>query len=173
MSAFLCDAYHIGRMAAYIAQDRDSQGFNGFHLKEGDTDEHGPLIAQHLAAANLASVRQRYPDSGNELPGPIEVEDDTHYLLLCRQASRRLIHYMPAVDMLKACDCWEYQSCEAEGWETSKGAFWCNAIRKTAIGKLPGYPEADGWTLRDPNPPLDLGQMPAPSEPHATLMVLR
>lgn len=170
MSAFLCDAYHIGRMAAYIAQDRDSQGYNGHHLEEQDTDEHGPLIAQHLAAANLASVRQRYPDCENDLPGEIANEDDTHYLLRCRQAARRLIHHMPAVDMLKACDCWEYQSCEIEGWETSLGAFWCRAIRKTAIGKLPGYSDADGWTLRDPSPPQELEQMATPRAPQLALI---
>jgi len=170
MSAFLCDAYHIGRMAAYVAQDRDSQGYNGHHLEESDTDEHGPLIAQHLAIANLASVRRRYPDCEDQLPGEVMNEDDTHYLLRCRQASRHRSHHMPAVDMLKACDCWEYQSCEIEGWEGSKGAFWCNAIRKTAIRKLPGYSDADGWTLTDPNPPAPMPEPTVEPEPQLALM---
>lgn len=51
------------------------------------------------------------------------------------------------IDVLKACDCLAYQSCEHDGWETSTAKVIVSAIKEAAIRELPGYDEAP-WEIR-------------------------
>ncbi len=46
------------------------------------------------------------------------------------------------VVVLKQIDCYEYQSCEHDGWISSKAREFCTELRDTMIGQLPGYDEA-------------------------------
>lgn len=50
------------------------------------------------------------------------------------------------VAVLKAIDCYVYQSCEHKGWESSEARAFCDALRKHAISKLEGYEDAP-WEL--------------------------
>jgi hypothetical protein len=51
------------------------------------------------------------------------------------------------VQALKALQCYEYQACEDPDWENSEArAFW-EALRRRAIGSLPGYEQA-AWEIR-------------------------
>lgn len=52
-----------------------------------------------------------------------------------------------AVMVLKAIACYEYQSCEHDGWETSRAKEYCDALRMVAIGSLPGYDDAP-WEVK-------------------------
>ena len=44
-----------------------------------------------------------------------------------------------AVGILKAIDCYSYQSCEHPGWEGGSAYAFCEALRRKAISHLPGY----------------------------------
>ena len=46
------------------------------------------------------------------------------------------------VAILKAIACYEYQSCEHEGWETCFARKVCSELRASLISQLPGYNEA-------------------------------
>ena len=46
------------------------------------------------------------------------------------------------VAVLKAIRCFEYQSCEHEGWQTSEAKDFCDSLLYEAIRRLPGYEEA-------------------------------
>lgn len=46
------------------------------------------------------------------------------------------------VQVLKSCDCLEYQSCENDDYEKSIAAKIINSIRTHAIHALPGYDDA-------------------------------
>jgi hypothetical protein len=50
------------------------------------------------------------------------------------------------VAILKALDCYEYQSCEHDGWETSEAHAFCAALRRAMIHALPGYEDA-AWEI--------------------------
>jgi len=137
-----------------VGPTREGLGFFQHWLPVTDPGEFGPEIAQRLARLNLDSVKARYPGSvseegGLDLPGPAFVESEVEYILACRAASRRRwdnSQHDP-LTMLSACQGFEYQSCEVEGWERTEGAAWLNQIRKELIQCLPGYDGADGWSL--------------------------
>jgi hypothetical protein len=54
---------------------------------------------------------------------------------------------LSAVAILKALDCYEYQSCEHDGWRDSEAFAFCEALRGTLISKLPGYDGAETWGI--------------------------
>jgi hypothetical protein len=58
-----------------------------------------------------------------------------------------------ALMVLKAIDCYEYQSCEHDGWETSTAKAYCEGLRRYVIGCLPGYDDAP-WEVK----PEDFGR---------------
>lgn len=86
-----------------------------------------------LKQTNLDSLRSRYGD-------PAEVAT--------YEFKRKLIPdtLNTAVTILKLCDYYEYQSCEAHMYEMTKASKFIQAIRKTAISKLRGYDDAP-WGL--------------------------
>lgn len=55
--------------------------------------------------------------------------------------------FLPAVAILKALSSYEYQSCEHPEWATSEAKSFCDALRDALIGALPGYQDADTWTI--------------------------
>jgi hypothetical protein len=53
---------------------------------------------------------------------------------------------LPPVVVLKALDCYEYQSCETPGWKRSPSFEFCDRLRRSLISRLPGY-DAAPWGL--------------------------
>ena len=87
-------------------------------------------LGRMLLRENIASVAYRYPDDTfDELPGSFSV-----------------------VEVLKAIDCYEYQSCEHPQWKHSEAHAFCAALRRRLIGTLPGYDEAP-WGIDDETKP--------------------
>lgn len=87
-------------------------------------------IGAMLWAENVRSVNYRYEEEEWE-----EVYQYTRFTLP-----------LPAVAVLKLIDCYEYQSCEHDEWETSEAHEFCESLRRAYIGLLPGYNEAP-WGL--------------------------
>lgn len=48
----------------------------------------------------------------------------------------------PVIALIKAIDCYEYQSCEHQGWEKSDAFHYCKSLRSALIHLLPGWEEA-------------------------------
>ena len=89
-------------------------------------------VGAMLKAQNLRSVNHRYGrDAGEAAP----------------YVYRRSGHPADPVAVLKALDCYEYQSSEDGGWEASEALAFCEALRHRAVGRLPGY-EAAPWEVR-------------------------
>jgi hypothetical protein len=105
---------------------------------------HATEVGQMLWNENIKSVSARYPnDAPDNLPGPCG-ED---YLF-------KIQHLVPSrpmepVAVLKACDCFEYQSCEHDGWESSEAKAFIESLRSAAWHALPGYDDAD-WEISKP-----------------------
>lgn len=51
-----------------------------------------------------------------------------------------------AVQIIKACDCLDYQSCETDDWKNTEAYAILHMIRERAIHALPGYEEA-AWGI--------------------------
>lgn len=106
-------------------------------LTRETADETGEM----LITENVASVRYRYDDAGEDLPGPTN-----HYWMRGYEYThhnRRLT----AVEGLAALNGYEYQACERPDWETSEAHAFCEALRSALIHWLPGYHAAPwSWT---------------------------
>lgn len=163
MSAFLCNPYHIGRIARFAADE------GGSYVKYGipavaarvqrEPDEAAPAIAFYLAGLNAESVASRYEETDfSKLPGPAPgFESEVDYQLACSAASReRMPPRIGTFEILQALRCFEYQTCEKAGWVGSPGFCAVQWINKLAIAKLLKIEEhqrgkdIDGWELRAP-----------------------
>jgi hypothetical protein len=110
-------------------------------LEFADLDE----LGAHLIEENLKSIHARYPDTVDNpesTPGPIARYWEHAYTFeYCAVRPN-------PVQALKLIDCYEYQSCEHEEWETSEVRAFCQRLRRSVIQTLPGYHDAPWeWTL--------------------------
>ena len=48
-----------------------------------------------------------------------------------------------AVQVIKACNCLDYQSCEHDGWEASEAKSFLDSLISAACHRLPGYDAAE------------------------------
>lgn len=140
MSAFSVTTYHLNVMlmfaqrrrgAVFVYADGVSRKFN---LR--DTDEY-QAVGDVLRAANDLSVTEKYrePDAVGPQFAPMYVNP--------LGADAR------AVQVLKACDCYDYQACEVDDYDRSLAAKIVDSIRRMAIDALPGYEDAE-WALDGP-----------------------
>lgn len=51
------------------------------------------------------------------------------------------------LQVLKACDCFDYQACEMDNYKDTLAAEIVNRIRLHAIHKLPGYDKVE-WEIK-------------------------
>jgi len=124
MSAFVVSDEHICALVSY-GGIHDVRVFerDGGHVIAGNEQE----TAEILLAANVASVNYRYDE--NEPVPPIEFHFE-------RPDERT------AIEIIKACDCFDYQACERPDYRQSLAATIVEAIRENAIRAVPGYDEA-------------------------------
>lgn len=129
---------HHGHLAWVWNIDREAGTYERADLRCCDYDE-AARVGQMVWAANVASVRHRYPDC-DELPGPL----DRDYNYGAHRDSR-----LPVTSgrVLKACAGFEYQSCEHPGWPTSEAKAFIEALRAAAWRQVDGYDEAP-WEVR-------------------------
>ena len=123
MSAFLCSDRHINTLVNYANRNRLTVYHDG--RTHSCTDLDG--LAKKLQAENIRSLNSRYGDE--ELDPTISHELWGSYT-------------MEPVQILKACDCFDYQACESDDYNDTFSAALIQRIRNNAITKLPGYDEA-------------------------------
>lgn len=160
MSAFVLDKAHIDflvtaglrldSMRALTLEIRvEGTPTACLELSESTATAFGKL----LWTENHRSVSARYPDAtgadARDMRGP------ESYRFEWASLTRN-----DAVRVLKAIDCYEYQSCEHDGWETSLAKEFCDALRSRAIRNLPGYEEAE-WGIMDPLTPEEVAAVEA------------
>lgn len=119
-------------------------------LRAGDLEQ-AQRVGQMLWDENVKSVEYRYPDSAG--------------LCDCRypETVPRFYTFAP-VQVLKACDCYVYQSCEHEGWTVSEAKAYIDALQIHAWQALPGYEEAE-WGAPKPAFNKHGGSLCQPSTP--------
>lgn len=147
MSAYICDRGHIIYLvAAAMSRQLNRSGgiFSWYHEKQrrelSSSDfERAAEVANMLWRENIKSVSHRYPnESSATLPGPI----DENFVIEPKDIPACLAEFKP-VQVLKSCDCYGYQTCEHEDWETSEAHTFIQALRARAWHSLPGYDDAE------------------------------
>ena len=83
-----------------------------------------------LLAENRASVNHRYHEDEFEAP----------YTFTMIQGR------LNPVAILKALNCYEYQSCEHPEWKASEARSFCEALSARTVRMLPGYEDA-AWEV--------------------------
>lgn len=135
MSAFVVNESHIDVLMQFATRFRAYRGSNYYYWNGEShkiTRDNVSELGQKLLDENYKSVNYRYND--NEIP------DKYVYKVPSRT-------YTP-VEILKACACLNYQSCEHPEWEESEAYAILETIKSDAINALPGYEEAN-WEITD------------------------
>ena len=117
MSAWLCSEKHIFELAKYFVDNCQQYSSDKINFK---------AAAQFLYDENCESLGARYGDDYNPINIPIS--------------------YKPTIDnifvLAKQVDCYSYQSCEHDGWETSRAYKMCEAIKYNLLHNHPDYDSA-------------------------------
>lgn len=129
MSAFVCSKNHVSALAHYASTAGIS--INGRLSKPDDFKS----IYQTLAAENVRSVCHRYDDDKPE---------NYAGFLSVRGLKPHVVN--DAVQVIKLCDCLEYQSCETDDYRETLAYRILSRIRSAASHNLPGYDSAK-WAI--------------------------
>lgn len=154
MSAYIVEKNHILYLLA--AAESRSVRQNYGPLSWYHNDEHHSLasgdyeraadVGNMLWRENMESVGFRYQgESSATLPGPRFGDS----VITTIDVGRVLWNRIDPAQVLKACDCYEYQSCEHPGWKQSEAKAFIGALRRAAWHALPGY-EAAEWGAPKP-----------------------
>lgn len=129
MSAYVVNQNHISAIVRWACRNNVSVYYSNptRSLKAGQEQE----MAEILLAENVKSVNYRY----NETAEPEAIVYDAFATIL------------KPVEVIKACQCLEYQSCEHDGWDDSVAKKILDTITDAAIRNLPGY-DAAPWEIR-------------------------
>ena len=149
MSAFVCHAATIKALAIFAASGNPPYGAHvnpsylrkcapGVHALSGE--ELATEYARILLAENIRSVEYLYSDA-NDMIG------DRDIAVSCEEYHGGRYRFAP-VQILKLCDCLDYQSCEPNDWQDSAAFELLERIRHAAIRTLPGYDDAE-WGIDD------------------------
>jgi len=131
MSAFIVNEYHISQLIKYGSFRDASMCVKGKFDRSINGNEQA-LMAM-LVNANFESVNHRYKENTPPMPGEY-----------CPDFDRVL----SPIQVIKACDCYDYQSCEIESYSTSDAAKTIDSIRGMAISKLQGYEDVE-WEIKE------------------------
>jgi hypothetical protein len=144
MSAYIVSRKHIEYLVMAAMSQRITRGHllwwfnNDQHneLRSGDYDK-AVKVGQMLWDENIKSVLCRYPEDTKETaPGPC---GENYVFALSDNAP--WLEFDP-VQVLKACDCYEYQSCEHDEWKSSEAFDFINRLRQHAWSSIKGYEDA-------------------------------
>ncbi len=130
MSAFIVNDYHINALVTYGLQAK-AEYWTGKERVRFSEDTAWAL-ASKLYRANVKSVNFRYGERNRTN--------------VFKYATVKISH-LSAADIVKACDCLDYQSCELASWDRSEARKILQAIREEAVRVLASSP---AWELKDP-----------------------
>jgi len=131
MSAFIVSDKHIDAIVSFAIDRRASYYWKTSQSRTDINKENASEIGQKLLDENFRSVNHRYRES-----------DKPSVYKFKRPAAR-----FEAVDILKAIDSLDYQSCETDDWSESEAWSILGGIKDCAIRNLPGYENSNGWSL--------------------------
>jgi len=137
MSAFVVDPHHINSLVSWAAAR--GTGSNGVRYYWGrqwrDIAPDAKRVASVLRAENVRSVNTRYSEAEPAHGFKFKRVDTDH---------------LSGADVVCACDCLDYQSCETDDWKDTEAYAALQAIREAAVRDLVGG--CSTWELTSPTP---------------------
>ncbi len=152
MSAYIVEDDLIKALANYLVSKQESSSSKhwlrdalklGTSVRFFEDEEMATAIANMLLKENFRSVYARYTD-GPKIFGEFEPLN----IPLSEYVYKPNIN---PVQILKMCDCYDYQACENDDYFETIAANAIQLIRKAAIKALPGYDDYE-WGYTNPNP---------------------
>jgi hypothetical protein len=130
MSAFLCSANHLSLIA------------NASCALAADATEKDRAFAV-LLAENVRSLNACYPGDDDDT-SDMKRREATATEIVTESLARRPVHStwgfkgevtarVLATQIVKACDCYDYQACETRDYESSEAAALVARVREAAI----------------------------------------
>lgn len=133
MSAFIVSDNHIDVIMTFAVLKHASYYWAEKKERVYITAENASEVGQKLVNENYRSVNYRYR---GEFGSPIKYK-----------FKRVRPDNYSAVDVLKAIDSLDYQSCETDDWQDTEARAILDGIQSRMINALPGYDESKGWSL--------------------------
>jgi hypothetical protein len=122
-------------VSCFLVQDSTIRTIAAAHqalVKEQRFTADATAVAALLHRANVQSYLARYKDHRPEVgTAPAVTWEDFDRV-------RSLASTKPGT-LAKLLDCYDYQSCEVDGYDTSQALEITNAIRRALLRALPGY----------------------------------
>ena len=146
MSAFFVGTDHINAMLTFVERmDTCTPMPDGTRVNR-PTNSDLTKIGQALIHENIASLAFRYPNDYEELVDVSEAkrwnyQPDLNWWIKPNTALR----------VIKLCHCYDYQSCEHDGWEQSFAYKFSHWLADRATSRLPGYDDADWGYYKNPD----------------------
>lgn len=137
MSAFIVDDMHINAIVTYAIDHRLDYYSADAKTRIAITSDNAEAVGRILMDENVRSVCARYS----------EVADDEKSAG-ATYSFKRFPVPLTSIEIIKACDCLAYQSCETDNWEESLAWNIINAIKGSAVHGIGGY-EAAPWEITD------------------------
>lgn len=133
MSAFIVSNDHINAIVTYCVDKRVSYWTGKEHqtVQTWNAEEVGRILMDE----NVRSVVCRYPSEAGEFAN--EGSDYSY---------RHFPTPLTPVEIIKACHCLGYQSCETDDWEASLAWRILQSVISHASHQLPGYDGAP-WEI--------------------------
>jgi hypothetical protein len=135
MSAYVLSIAHFAALAAFAVSDQhQSHAINEWRVSANPMRT-ARKIAEELAKENIRSVSHRYSVYKEERLVVSEAGDlaETYYFNPGK---------LSALDILRMCECYEYQSCETPDWTSTLAYRQIQWIKTAAMSRLPGWDEA-------------------------------
>lgn len=129
MSCFIVNTNHVSALVRWACRNNVS-AFYGNPSRRLDIPGNEQQACDILLAENVASFNYRYKEA---------VEQTMVYDAFATS--------LRPIDVIKACHCLEYQSCEHSEWEVSTARSIVKAIVDAASRALPGYDDAS-WEIK-------------------------
>lgn len=129
MSAFICSDKHINSIVRFACKQNVVTYSINPELRWSVSGRE-QKTAELLYAENVRSVNYRY------------LQDEANDGIIYDPFAPDL----RAIEVIKACDCLAYQSCEHPDWDSSLACVLLKAIQRKAIDLLPGYSNAQ-WEI--------------------------
>ncbi len=144
MSAFVVEKIHVAAMVELACSKRISYRI-GSDWKTADYRD-ADAIGQMLMDECVRSVSTRYPDDEiTNLPGRMDAE----WLIPYVQTDAWRGELPTAVEGLKIVNCYVYQTCGTDDYETTDAIRFAESLKTHLISSLPGYDEAPWeWKAR-------------------------
>ena len=130
MSAFIVNHNHINAIVRWACRNY-VKSYHGNPTRTWAIAGREQETVELLYKENVKSVNYRYHDWGAE-------PDKIVYNPFATD--------LTPVQVIKACHCLGYQSCEHDGWEDSDAKAILDDIEAAAVRALPGYEDAE-WEI--------------------------